>query len=576
MTDQNSLHISLAQSLLTKIGGNVGHDIYSSIFEFIDNSIDAGSTNIGIGITTDLDSNDKKTDDILYYYDNGIGINEPLRLLGGNGTEGKKYAIGKKHTGFNDSIINLTDCNTVLTIYANHCNNLVMLRLDMRKMYHAWHNMKHDTECTGIDFGKCQQLLMNGYTPVRDSDMVLIYANKLVDKVPDMKTWLEYNSGIFITLTINNNENTHNDRINLIREFIEQPRIEEYLNMYYSIKLNLKLNNRQICMLPNNNITKSDIYKPIIYSLFKSTSCNDDIIIKRNDGVIRYIKKIDNKTLNLQYKLHEISDDINNTLENPLLPFAKIEITCISDDDSKNQKEILSIRNSIGIEELRGFYIKYKTKMIGLAALPTPRYITQRNFRNVRIIMDIGDNEPFGMMDDITMTNKTNLMFNKTSPIYLWLFTNIIKEEVVKYLDYTRKTQNERIYDAGCIDLPKYIKEIITPTPIPPLIPIIPIPIVTMLGSSSGRKPKPQTCIEPKPLPLEPLPSQPMPLQAKVRIQNNNLVISDVNLDDIIIRRETIHIQNLEKFIRLLTEDPLMKHNIKSILNKMDLSFNTN
>ena len=50
MTDTNSLNISLAQALLTKIGGNVGHDIFSSIKEKIDNSIDANSSKIGIGI----------------------------------------------------------------------------------------------------------------------------------------------------------------------------------------------------------------------------------------------------------------------------------------------------------------------------------------------------------------------------------------------------------------------------------------------------------------------------------------------------------------------------------------------
>ena len=211
--------------------------------------------------------------------------------------------------------------------------------------------------------------------------------------------------------------------------------------------------------------------------------------------------------------------------------------------------------------------------MIGLAALPTPRYIIQRNFRNLRIIMDIGDNEPFGMIDDITMTNKTNLMFNKTSPIYLWLFTNIIKEEVVKYLDYTHKTQNEKLSDPGCIDLPKYIKEMITPASIPQLIPI---PHKTILSSSIGRKPKPQTYIQPNPVPLQQLPSQTLPLQPEVRMQNNNLVISNVNLDDITIRRETIRIQTVEKFIRLLIDEPLLQHNIKSILNKMDLSFNTN
>jgi hypothetical protein len=137
MAEQNSLHIPLAQILLSKIGGNVGHDIFSSMFEFIDNSIDACSDTIGIGIVSDLDTlhTDNKKDDIFYYYDNGIGIVEPLRLLGGTTTEGKKYAIGKKHTGFNDSIVNLTDCNTVLTIFSNHCNNLVMIRLDMRQMY---------------------------------------------------------------------------------------------------------------------------------------------------------------------------------------------------------------------------------------------------------------------------------------------------------------------------------------------------------------------------------------------------------------------------------------------------------
>jgi hypothetical protein len=559
MTDQNSLQISLAQTLITKRGGNVGHDIFSAILEFIDNSIDASASSIGIGIS----------DDTFYYYENGKGVNDPLRLLGGGATQGKKHAIGKKHTGFNDSLVNLTNCNTNLTIYSCYEGKYSMLRLNMTDMYKSWHEMKHNIECPDIDFTKCQQLLMNGYTPVRDTDMVLTYASKLVDKIPEMKNWLEYSSGIFITMTI-----TNVDTLETIKtQFFDNPKIGEYLNMYYSLHLNILLNNhKQITIWPNNNITKSDIYKPIEYSFYQSDSSLDNIMIKCNDGVVKYISKTDNKTQKFQYKLHDTTSVLIDTYSE--IPFTTIEITCISDNDATIQKDILSIRNAIGIEELRGFYIQYNQKMIGLASLPTPKFICKRNCRNIRIKMDISNNEPFNIIDNITMTNKTNLMFDNANPIYLWIFTNVIKEEVLKYLDYTHKTVFEKIdKDPGCVDLPKYIKDKNTPVvklqlkpePVP-----IPVPVATMISFTSGRK-KP----EPKIQSNKPIISQHITKKPEVKMQSNNLIISNINSQEIIIRRESIHIQNVEKLIRSLIEDPALSLHVNTILTKMSSSFDT-
>ena len=211
-------------------------------------------------------------------------------------------------------------------------------------------------------------------------------------------------------------------------------------------------------MTTNNNITRSDKYKAIEYRLYQCNNNCDDVMIKcnkYNSDETKYIHKTEYKTPKSQYRVIDFSDKSYSEI-----PFVTIEITCISDEDTEIQKEILSIRENIGKEELRGFYIQYKGKLIGgLGVLPTPKFITARNFRNVRIKMNIGDNEPFGIMDDITMTNKTHLMFDNAQPLYLWILTYIIKEDVLKYLDYTHKTQQEKTQqtDAGLIDLPKYI-----------------------------------------------------------------------------------------------------------------------
>ena len=87
----------------------------------------------------------------------------------------------------------------------------------------------------------------------------------------------------------------------------------------------------------------------------------------------------------------------------------------------------------------------------------------------------------------------------------------------------------------------------------PKLIPIT-MPIATMVGFTSGRIPKPD-----------------------VKIQSNNLVISNVNSGDITIRREAIHIQNFEKCIRSIIEDPLFTNSVKlDMLTKIASSFHAN
>jgi hypothetical protein len=290
-------------------------------------------------------------------------------------------------------------------------------------------------------------------------------------------------------------------------------------------------------------------------------------MIKCNDGTVKYISKTDNKTQKLQYKLHDTSSVLIDTYSE--IPFTTMEITCISDNDATIQKDILSIRNTIGIEELRGFYIQYNQKMIGLASLPTPKFICKRNCRNIRIKMDISNNEPFNIIDNITMTNKTNLMFDNANPIYLWIFTNVIKEEVLKYLDYTHKTVFEKIdKDPGCIDLPKYIKDINTPVvkpqPKPDPVKIL-YPVVTMMGFTSGRKPEPKIQSN-KPI---------ITKKPYVKIQSNNIIVSNVDSQDIIIRRESIHIQNVEKLIRSLIEDPVLSLHVNTILTKMNIAFDT-
>ena len=204
--------------------------------------------------------------------------------------------------------------------------------------------------------------------------------------------------------------------------------------------------------------------------------------------------------------------------------------------------------------------------MIGLASLPTPKFLYKRNCRNIRIKMDISNNEPFNIIDNITMTNKTNLMFDNANPIYLWIFTNVIKEEVLKYLDYTHKTVFEKLdKDPGCIDLPKYIKDINTPVVKPQ-----PVPVATMMSFTSGRKKTGPKIQSNKPIISEHITKKP-----DIKIQSNNLIISNVDSQDIIIRRESIHIQNVEKLIRSLIEDPELSLHVNTILTKMNTSFDT-
>mgnify|MGYP001431879233 CR=1 FL=1 len=82
----------LAQIFLSKIGGNVDHNVVTTLMELFDNAIDANCTKINYKIIEEKDKH------FLTLYDNGEGIKDLPNLL--NATKGKKNKIGKKNQGF--------------------------------------------------------------------------------------------------------------------------------------------------------------------------------------------------------------------------------------------------------------------------------------------------------------------------------------------------------------------------------------------------------------------------------------------------------------------------------------------
>jgi hypothetical protein len=482
----NNLTRPLAQILISKYGGNVGHNINSIISEMIDNSLDAKSKNIEINIKEEDNSK------YLTFYDDGTGVSDLYNLL--LASQGKINKLGCKNQGFLDTLVYLSGLKGTHNIYTKYNNKLSGIKITLNNLYEEYNKQRGEEHYSDereenpyIDFSKCQNILVNDISPQDDDISTMVIKGKF----PELLDKFE-NSGTYIQIEIQDES-----IINCIKELNTD--YFQYVYDYYFI--NLSYLNNPISITPAKNILNSYKNIPAVFIMEKFVHSNHNIIFKFsnefNDDVKYYTKTP-------QGNYYEKKDWCEDTFKEHSKFYkqwkknkkdASIKMTFMSDQEHINQKQIFTPddknKTSIGGgEALKSIWIVYQNKLMGLPSWPKnlPGLAGLRNQYNSRIVLTIYNES---ILSSIIMSNKSK--------------TNIdnIGDGIIKFIDYCKSyyfklgmSQNGDPVNDHRI---KYLEskkesgienlcEFFTNPPTPPIIPRSPSPVDS---SEKSRSPSP-------------------------------------------------------------------------------------
>jgi hypothetical protein len=452
----------LAQILISKFGGNVGHDLLSIIQELIDNALDANANQISFRV---IEVNSKK---YLIINDDGNGILDVWNLL--KATKGKKGKIGCKNQGFLDILMYLSKLKGEHQIWTRHNNKYARMKIKLNSLYKEYKKQR-DAKITEYDYILCQQELEKNIT-VNDNDDTM----EFLESYPDIKEKIQENGTyIKIELDINDEEQMEYDDLNL-----------ECLQYIYTEKSFMIRYNDEILMIePKKNICMIGKYVPITFQLYKYTSISGNICYKlTNDfnDIFMYYKK----TKQLNHISKEKYEEIVNTQEDIEELVAKAYVTMLNPDDAETQRDIFDC----GIDSLRKIWIESNGKILGMPSWPSKIPWTARNMKDLRMLIKIVDES---YIKDITMSNKARTNINNIDNIVI-NFIKYMKQYVGK-MDYTcaiYKKYNE-LYESGkawgATDIKQYLRELNDIKPIQPVP--IPVPNPPIPKPKSKKKPLP-------------------------------------------------------------------------------------
>ena len=236
----------LAQILISKLGGNVGHDLLSIIEELIDNALDAHANKISFRL---IEENLKT---YLIIWDDGDGISDLWNLL--TATKGKKGKIGCKNQGFLDILMYLSKLKGEHQIWTRYNNKYARMKIKFNSLYKEYEKQR-DAETIEYDYEVCQKELEKNIT-INDNDDTLEFLNV----IPDIKEKLQEN-GTYIKfeLDMNVEEKVEFDDLNL-----------DCLQYFYTEKsFMIRYNDETKTIEPSKNICMNGKYIPVIFKLFK-------------------------------------------------------------------------------------------------------------------------------------------------------------------------------------------------------------------------------------------------------------------------------------------------------------------
>ena len=368
----------VSQLLLSKIGGNVDHDIKSVLLELIDNSLDAGATYISIMEETE------KSNRYLIICDNGIGIENMTNIL--TAETGKNNKKGQKNQGFLDVVAFLTNICGEIDIITKYNGKFARLNIDLTEMNKEYNNQ---IKLNNIDYKKCDKIFLEniGDFNHKHTFEYLESQSKIFEQIKEGGTYI---------------------KMQLDKDF----KIKDDINPLYfqycyndNFKLNFMGNEINICNCEENNILQSKDHIPAILNYYSSNLDNGSSIHKYTNNFEE--EDVFNKKSSKQCKINKKEYDKNlSDYETKETLIATLQFSLISSDKAKFQKDTIFKIDSI--ETLRGLWINFEGKTLGPFPYPIKHFKDLRNVLEIRVLLTIYDSI---FLKDILMTKKsaTNL-----------------------------------------------------------------------------------------------------------------------------------------------------------------------
>lgn len=396
---------SLAALLYSKLGGNVNHDFKSVFCELMDNSLDELATIIKSWV--------EPPDDefiTLYVQDNGNGIKDISNLF--NGSSGKKDKMGKKNSGFPDSLVYITGLTGSLEVFSIHNFEYKYFKIpftDATRLYEIQANIESSQN---INYDKIWNELKTKINLVIDRSMVEHKLSTFNITGFERGTIFRFRFKFPNSLTnlLQQKENQNPTPLYTIDNFADY--IQTVVQKH---KFTLTLGDSEYTIEEKNDFNLTDKYTPTVFNL-KLGRKGDEILAETSSNTSvnfnNYYKKSDQNNVNVikesdfnsQYDAFSVSNDNGVTAY----------LTCISEEDAKTQQTNFQTSN---LETLRGVTIMTMGRILGVSIPFTDLNISSshlRNYVNIRLLLDINDKS---IIQNLTMINKSKLNVSGLCPV---------------------------------------------------------------------------------------------------------------------------------------------------------------
>lgn len=391
----SNLTRNLSQVLLSKIGGNVDHNIMSVLCELIDNSLDSRANNISIN-TIESDNNK-----FLIISDNGRGMHKIDNILLAH--EGKVNKIGCKNQGFLDSLAFLSDITGELDIFTNFEGNFSRISIDFTPL-----NEEYQTqlETDNIDYNKCQKILESDYTKFNNK-----HTKEYLDSNPKILEIIK-GGGTYI-------------KIQLSEDFGLNDIDPRYFQYSYNEGFKLNFMGQDYVISNNENICMTTKYIHALFKCYMSRDSDNSIVYKFTNNFNKcegYYKK---QTIMRKITSKEEYNNLISKCDEKEILIGDLQLTLISDMDAETQRIIFDESN---IETQRQLWFLYQGKTLGPFKYPPKiKGIASRNMCNVRVQLTVNDSQ---FMKNIIMVNKSHTNIDK------------LDSGLIKFLSYCKRYFN--------------------------------------------------------------------------------------------------------------------------------------
>ena len=465
MTD--AYNKTLASTLYTKLGGNVNHDFKSVFCELTDNSLDEGATEIKAW----CEPPDEEGFYSLYFQDNGNGVKNIYNLL--NGSSGKKDKIGKKNSGFTDSLVWITQLSGSLEVFSAYNFDYKYNKIPFIEATREFERQNNKRDLSEVNYDKIWEIMKPNIQNVIDKELVLFKLSKLNINNFEQGTVFRFRftkaNDLTELLQTNKIEKDETDAYfkdnfaNYIQTVIQD----------YEFKLILSNADEDIYEIGKmNDFNRTDKYTPAIFSLnigrrntemiglvVNNVDDNEICLKKTTNNDISKVNIIDKASFDSQNEAYDMSDSVGVTAY----------LTCLNDEDAKDQQSNFQLK---AFEDLRGVTFMTKGRILGASIPFTDLKIAGsqlRNYHNIRLLLDISDKT---IIKQLTMVNKSSLNVSELCPLIKrfikYIFENYIKKQF--HVNSVSEDKKVEIKNSGIIDTIQFLNGgggVIPPPPIP-------------------------------------------------------------------------------------------------------------